>query len=211
MGSAKEPEGLQLLSCQAGAEDACEPGASSPGCPPAGECLPSSGCAAERRAMRTCCAVEPEAQGTAAGPAVEKKVPSPTGLAPSTLPGVEPSVATVTGSCGGPSGAAPACDPTGMGGPGAQKNAAPVTPLPEPCLKASSKDTGNVPAPAKHVAFVEPTAGAGAAELPSQERPQGGTGKSLGAAPQLGGGEAPKHPQGGTADPPGTSTAGSRG
>ncbi|KQK85098.1 hypothetical protein AAES_47049 [Amazona aestiva] len=36
MGSAKEPEGLRLLSCQAGAEDACEPGAGSPGCPPVG-------------------------------------------------------------------------------------------------------------------------------------------------------------------------------
>ncbi|NXF47244.1 GRIN1 protein, partial [Oceanites oceanicus] len=182
MGSAKEPEGLQLLSCQAGAEDTCEPGASSPGCPPAGECLPGSGCATEGRAMRTCCAVEPEAERTAAGPAVEKKAPSPTGPAPGTLlPGasVEPSVAAATGSCGEPSSAAPACGPMGMGGPGAQKeDSAPMPPLLEPCLKAPSKDVGSTPAPAKHVAFVEPAAGAGAAELPSQEQPQESGGRS---------------------------------
>ncbi|XP_074460304.1 G protein-regulated inducer of neurite outgrowth 1 isoform X1 [Larus michahellis] len=215
MGSAKEPEGLQLLSRQAGAEDACEPGASSPGCPPAGECLPGSGCAAGGRAMRTCCVAEPEAQGTTAGSAAEKKVPSPTGSAPSTLlpdTGAEPSLATATGSCGGPSGAATACGPAEMGVPGAQKdNTAPVSPLPEPCLKAPSKDVGSALAPAKHVAFMEPAAGTGAAELPSQEQPQGGTGTSMGAAPQLRGSEAPKHPQGGTADPPGTGTVGSGG
>ncbi|XP_068265369.1 G protein-regulated inducer of neurite outgrowth 1 [Nyctibius grandis] len=215
MGSAKDPEGLRLLSRQAGAEDACEPGTSSPGCPPAGECLPGSGCAAEGRAMRTCCAAEPEAQGTVASPAVEKAAPSPTGPAPGTLlpdAGVEPSAAAVTGSCGGPSGAGPACGPTGMGGPGTQKeDAAPVPPLPEPCLKAPSKDTGSAPAPAKHVAFAAPTVGAAAVELPSQEQPQGGTGTSPGTALQPGGGGAPKHPQGGTADPPGTSTAGSGG
>ncbi|NXF35991.1 GRIN1 protein, partial [Nyctibius bracteatus] len=182
MGSAKEPEGLRLLSCQAGAEDTCEPGASSPGCPLVGECLPSSGCAAEGRAMRTCCAVELEAQGTVASPAVEKKAPSPTGLAPGTLlpdASVELSAAAATGSCGGPSGTGPACGPTGMGGPGTQKeDAAPVPPLPEPYLKAPSKDTGSTPAPAKHVAFAEPAAGAGAVELPSQEQPQGSGGRS---------------------------------
>ncbi|XP_076206544.1 G protein-regulated inducer of neurite outgrowth 1 [Aptenodytes patagonicus] len=215
MGSAKEPEGLQLLSRQAGAEDACEPGAREPGCPLAGECLPGSGCATEGHAMRTCCMVELEAEGTAAGPVVEEKAPSPTGPPPGTLlpdTGVEPSVAAATGSCGGPSSAAPACGPTGIGGPGAQKeNAAPLSPLPEPCLKVPSKDAGSTPAPAKHVAFVEPAAGAGAAELPSQEQPQGGTGTSLGTAPQPGRGEAPKHPQGGTAAPPSASTAGSGG
>ncbi|NXL66007.1 GRIN1 protein, partial [Chordeiles acutipennis] len=176
MGSAKDPEGLQLLSRQAGAEDACEPSASSPGCPPAGECLPGSGCAA----MRTCCMVELEAQGTTTGPVLEKKVPSPTGPAPGTLlldADAEPNVTAVTGSCGGPSGTAPACDPTGLGGPGTEKeNEAPMSPLPEPCLKAPSKDTGIVSAPAKHVAFMEPAAGTGAAEQPSQEQPQGGTG-----------------------------------
>ncbi|NXT82107.1 GRIN1 protein, partial [Zapornia atra] len=189
MGSAKEPEGLQLLSRQARAEDACEPGASSPGCPPAGECLPGSGCAAGGRAMRTCCTVEPEAQGTAAGPAVEKKVLSPTGRAPGTLldAGAEPSVAAVTGSCGGPTGAAPACGSTGLGGPSTQKeNAAPTNPLPEPCLKPPSKDMGSASAPAKHVAFVEPAVGARAAELSSQEQPQGGTGTSPSAVPQTG-------------------------
>ncbi|PKU30753.1 g protein-regulated inducer of neurite outgrowth 1 [Limosa lapponica baueri] len=210
MGSAKEPEGLQLLSRQAGAEDACEPGASSPGCSPAGECQSGSGCA-----MRTCCVAEPEAQGTMAGSAAEKKVPSPTGPAPGALltdAGKEPSMAAATGSCGGPSGAAPACGPAEMGVPGAQKeNTAPVPPLPEPCLKAPSKDVGSAPAPAKHVAFVEPTASTGgAAELPSQEQPQGGTGTSLGTAPQQRGSEAPKHPQGRTAEPPSTGTAGSR-
>ncbi|NWH52564.1 GRIN1 protein, partial [Fregata magnificens] len=199
MGSAKEPEGLQLLSRQAGAEDTCEPGTSSPGCPPAGECLPGSGCAAESRAMRTCCTVEPEAQGTVAGPAVEKKAPSPIGPAPSTLlpdAGTEPSVAAVMGSSGGPSGAAPACRPTGMGDPGAQKeDAAPVPALPEPCLKVSSKDVGSAPAPAKHVAFMEPTAGTGAAELPSQEQPQGGTGMSPGpSSAALGQGRAKGSP-----------------
>ncbi|NXJ56933.1 GRIN1 protein, partial [Spizaetus tyrannus] len=187
MGSAKEPEGLQLLSRQAGAEDTCEPSASSPGCPPVGECLPGSGCAAGGRAMRTCCVAELEAQGTMASPAVEK-VPSPTGPAPSTLlpdAGVEPSVAAVTGSCGGPSGAAPACGPVGMGVPSTQKeNTAPVPPLPEPCLKAPSKDMGSVPAPAKHVAFVEPAVGTGAAELPSQEQPQDGTGTAEGSPAQ---------------------------
>ncbi|KAM6251606.1 G protein-regulated inducer of neurite outgrowth 1 isoform 2-T2 [Porphyrio hochstetteri] len=212
MGSAKEPEGLQLLSRQARAEDACEPGASSPGCRPAGECLPGSGCAAGGRAMRTCCTVEPEAQGTAAGPAVEKKVLSPTGAAPGTLrdAGAEPSVAAVTGSCRGPTGTAPACGSTGVGGPGTQKeNAAPTNPLPEPCLKAPSKDMGGVSAPAKHVAFVEPAVGARAAELSSQEQPQGGTGTSPSAVSQPGCSEAPKDSQGGTADPPGTSTVGS--
>ncbi|NXJ32231.1 GRIN1 protein, partial [Ciconia maguari] len=188
MGSAKEPEGLQLLSRQAGAEDACEPGASSPGCPLADECLPGSGCATEGRAMRTCCVVEPEAQGAVASPAVEKKAPSPTGPASGTLlpdASAEPSMAAATGSCGGPSGAAPACDPTGMGGPGAQKeDAAPVPALPEPCLKVPSKDTGSVPAPAKHVVFVEPAVAAGAAELPSQEHPQGGTGTAEGSPAQ---------------------------
>ncbi|KAM9531920.1 G protein-regulated inducer of neurite outgrowth 1 [Guaruba guarouba] len=214
MGSAKEPEGLRLLSCQAGAEDACEPGASSPGCPPVGECLPSSGCAAGGRAVRTCCVAAPEARGTMASTVVEK-VPSPTGPAPSTLlrdAGTEPSMAAATRSCGGPSGAAPACGPAGMGVPSAQKNTASVPPVPEPCLKAPSKDVGSTPAPAKHVAFAEPTVAAGAAaELPSQEQPQGVTGTSPGAAPQPRGGEAPKSPQGSTADPPGTSTAGSKG
>ncbi|KAM6056209.1 G protein-regulated inducer of neurite outgrowth 1 [Chlamydotis macqueenii] len=210
MGSAKEPEGLQRLRRQAGAEDACEPSASSPGCPPVSECLPGSGCAAEGRVMRTCCAAEPEAQGAVAGPAVEK-MPSPTEPAPGTLlpdAGMEPSVTAATGSCEGPSGAAPACDPMGMGDPGAQKENA-VPPMPEPCLKAPSKDTGSAPAPTKHVAFAEPAAGAGAAELPSQEQPQGGTGMSLGTAPRPGGSNAPKHPQGGMADPPSASTAGS--
>ncbi|NXD66222.1 GRIN1 protein, partial [Eolophus roseicapillus] len=214
MGSAKEPEGLRLLSCQAGAEDACELGASSPGCPPVGECLPGSGCAVGGRAARTCCVAAPEAQGTMASTVVEK-VPSPTGPAPSTLlrdAGTEPSVAAATGSCGGPSGAAPACGPVGMGVPSSQKNTASIPPLPEPCLKAPSKDMGNAPASAKHVAFVEPTMAAGAAaELPSQGQPQGVTGTSLGSAPQPRGGEAPKNPQGGAADPPGASTAGSKG
>ncbi|NXX54171.1 GRIN1 protein, partial [Scopus umbretta] len=182
MGSAKEPEGLQLLSRQAGAEDACESSTSSPGCPLVGDCLPGSGCALESRAMRTCCTVEVEAQSTAAGPAVEKKVPSPTGPASVTLlpdTSVEPSTVAATGSCGGPSGAAPACGPTGMEGPSAQKeNTAPVPLLPEPCLKVPSKDTGSLPASAKHVAFVEPAAGAGAPELPSQEQPQGSMGRS---------------------------------
>ncbi|NXH68723.1 GRIN1 protein, partial [Hydrobates tethys] len=215
MGSAKEPEGLQLLSRQAGAEDTCEPGTSSPGCLPLGECLPGSGCAAEGRAMRTCCVVEPEAQRSTAGPVVEKKVPSPTGPAPGTLlpdAGAEPSVAAATGSCGEPSGAAPACGPTGMGGPSTQKeNAASVPPLLEPCLKVPSKEVGSAQAPAKHVAFVEPAAGAGEAEMPSQEQPQGGTGTSPGDASQPGGSDTPKHPQGGTTDPPGASTAGSGG
>ncbi|XP_074694458.1 G protein-regulated inducer of neurite outgrowth 1 [Strix aluco] len=213
MGSAKEPEGLQLLSRQAGAEDACEPGASSPGCLPAGECLPGSGCAAGDRAMRTCCVAEPESQATTASPVAEKKVPSSTGPSPSTLlpdASVEPSVAAAMGSCGGPGGTASACGLAGMGVPGTQmENMSPVPPLPEPCLKAPSKDVGSTPAPAKHVVFVEPAVGAGAAELPSQEQPQGGTGTSLGAAPQPRGGEAPMHPQGGTADPPGTGTVGS--
>ncbi|NWW71185.1 GRIN1 protein, partial [Climacteris rufus] len=181
MGSAKEPEGLQVLSRQAGAEDACEPSASSPGCPPAGECLPGSGCAAGARAMRTCCVAEPEAQGTKAGSVAEKKVPSPTGPNPSTLlqdTGTEQRVAVTTGSCGGSSAAA--CGPTGMGVPNTHKeNTAPASPQPDPCLKATSKDTGSVPAPAKHVAFVEPATGTGTAELPSQEQPQSGMGTSL--------------------------------
>ncbi|XP_055574436.1 G protein-regulated inducer of neurite outgrowth 1 [Falco cherrug] len=215
MGSAKEPEGLRLLSRQAGAEDTCEPGASSPGCPPAGECLPGSGCAVGGRAMRTCCVAEPEAQGTTAGPAAEKKVPSPTGLAPSTLlpdDNVEPSVTAATGSCGGPSGPVLACGPMGMGVPGTQKdNVAPAPTLPEPCLKAPSEDMGNAPGPAKHVAFLEPAAGARAAELPSQEQPQGGAGTSLGAVPQPRGDEAPEQPQGDMEDPPSAGTVASGG
>ncbi|NXL42536.1 GRIN1 protein, partial [Podilymbus podiceps] len=193
MGSAKEPEGLRLLRRQAGAEDACEPGPGSPGCLPAGECLPGSGCSAGDRAMRTCCVAEPEAQGTEAGPATEKAAPSPTGPSPGTfLPdaGAAPSVVAAPGSCGGPSGTAPACSPVGMGGPSTQKeNTAPVPPPPEPCLKAPSKDVGSAAAPAKHVAFVEPAVGAGGAELPGQEQPQDGTGMSPGAAPQLGAAE----------------------
>ncbi|XP_027752209.1 G protein-regulated inducer of neurite outgrowth 1 [Empidonax traillii] len=214
MGSAKEPEGLQVLSCQAGAEDTCDPSATSPGCSTTGECLPGSGCAVGARTMRTCCVTESEAQGTTSGSAAEKKVPSPTGPAPGTPlrdTGTEQSVAVAT-SCGGPSDTAPACGPTGMGVPNAQKeNAAPTSPLPDPCLKVTNKDIGSAPAPAKHVAFVEPTAGTGTAELPSQEQPQGGTGTSLGAVPQLNSSEAPKHPQGGTAAPPSTSTVGSGG
>ncbi|XP_053935688.1 G protein-regulated inducer of neurite outgrowth 1 isoform X2 [Cuculus canorus] len=208
MGSAKEPEGLQLLSRQVGAEDACEPGARSPGCPVAGECLSGSGCA-----TRTCCAVELEAQDTAASPEAEKVAPSLTGPAPSTLlpdSSTEPSVVAAMGSCKGPSSAAPACGPTGMGVPNDQKeNAAPVPILPEPCLKAHSKDAGSGAAPVKHVAFVEPGAGAGAAELPTQQHPQTGTGTSPDAVPQLEGCEVPKQPQGGTADAPSTSTTGS--
>ncbi|NWV13364.1 GRIN1 protein, partial [Ptilonorhynchus violaceus] len=188
MGSAKEPEGLRVLSRQAGTEDACEPSASSPGCSPTGECLPGSGCAAGARAMRTCCVAEPEAQGTKAGSVADKKVPSPTGPAPGTLlqdTSTEQSVAVATRSCGGPSGAAAACGPMGMGVPNTQKeNTAPISPLPDPCLKATSKDTGSTSAPAKHVAFVEPATGTGTAELPSQEQPQGATGTSLGAASQ---------------------------
>ncbi|NXQ12241.1 GRIN1 protein, partial [Peucedramus taeniatus] len=188
MGSAKEPEGLQVLSCQAGAEDACEPGASSPGCPAAGECLPGSGCAAGARAMRTCCVAEAESQGTKASSVAEKKVPSPAGPAPGTLlqdTSTEQSVAVATGSCRGPSGAASACGPAGMGVPNTQKeNAAPTSPVPDPCLQATSKDMGSTPALAKHVAFVEPTASTGTAELPSQEQPQDSKGTSLGAAPQ---------------------------
>ncbi|NXW65908.1 GRIN1 protein, partial [Eurystomus gularis] len=181
MGSTKEPAGLQLLSHQAGAEDACEPSASSPGCSPAAECLPGSSCATGDRAMRTCCVAEPEAQGTTAGPAAEKKVPSLTGPAPSTLL-PEQSVATATGSCVGPSGAAPACGTAGMGILSTQKEkTAPMPPMPEPCLKAPSKDMGSTPAPAKHVVFVEPATGTGAAELPSQEQPQGGTERAEGS------------------------------
>ncbi|NWI97252.1 GRIN1 protein, partial [Pitta sordida] len=181
MGSAKEPEGLQVLSRQAGAEDTCDPSAISPGCPPAGECLPGSGCATGARAMRTCCVAEPEAQGTKVS-SVAEKVPSPTGSAPGTLlqdTGTEKSVAVETGSCGGPSGAAPACGPTGMGVPNAQENTAPTSPLPDPCLKATNEDVGNAPAPAKHVVFVEPATGTGTAELPNQEQPQSGTGTPL--------------------------------
>ncbi|NWT94799.1 GRIN1 protein, partial [Urocynchramus pylzowi] len=189
MGSAKEPEGLQVLSCQAGAEDACEPSASSPGCPVAGECPPGSGCAAGARAMRTCCVAEAESQGTKASSVAEKKVPSPAGPAPGTLlqdSSTEQSVAIASGSCGGPSGAASACGPTGMGVPNTQKEdtAAPTSPVSDPCLQATSKDTGSTPALAKHVAFVEPTASTGTAELPSQEQPQDSKGTSLGAAPQ---------------------------
>ncbi|KFP79306.1 hypothetical protein N310_05488, partial [Acanthisitta chloris] len=112
MGSAKEPEGLQVLSRQARAEDACEPSASSPGCSPASDCLPGSGCAAGARAMRTCCVAEVEAQGTRAGSEAEKKVPLPTGPAPGTLLqdiSTEQSAAVASGSCGGPGGAVPAC------------------------------------------------------------------------------------------------------
>lgn len=213
MGSAKEPEGLQVLSCQAGAEDACEPSASSPGCPVTGECLPGSGCAAGARAMRTCCVPEAESQGTQANSVAEKKVPSPAGPAPSTLlqdSSTEQSVAVATGSCGGPSGAASACGATGMGVPNTQKEdaAAPTSPVSDPCLQATSKDVGSTAALAKHVAFVEPTASTGTAELPSQEQPQDSKGTSLGAAPQTKSSEAPKRPQGCTADPPSTSTAG---
>ncbi|NXK34482.1 GRIN1 protein, partial [Piprites chloris] len=176
MGSAKEPEGLQVLSHQAGAEDTCDPSATSPGCSPAGECLPGSGCAAGARAMRTCCVAESEAQGTALGSAAEKKVPSPTGPAPGTLlqdTGTEQSVAVATASCGGPSGTAPACGPAGMGVPNAQKeNAAPTSPLPDPCLKMTNREIGSAPTAAKHVVFVEPATGTGTAELPSQEQPQ---------------------------------------
>ncbi|NXG25476.1 GRIN1 protein, partial [Grallaria varia] len=178
MGSAKEPEGLQVLSRQAGVEDTCDPSATSPGCSPAGECLPGSGCATGSHAMRTCCVAESEAQGTTSGSAAaEKKLPSPTGPAPGTLlwdTGTEQSVAIAAGSCGGPSGTAPACSPTGMGVPNAQKeNTAPASPLPDPCLKATNKDVGSTPAPVKHVAFVEPSEGTGTAELPTQEQPQG--------------------------------------
>ncbi|NWU44511.1 GRIN1 protein, partial [Hylia prasina] len=212
MGSAKEPEGLQVLSCQAGAEDACEPSASSPGCPATGECLPGSGCAAGARAMRTCCVAEAESQSTKASSVAEKKVPSPAGPAPGTLlqdTSAEQSVAVATGSCGGSSGAAPACGPTGMGVPNTQKeDAAPNSPVPNPCLQATSKDMGSMPALAKHVAFVEPTASIGTAELPSQEEPQESKGTSLGAASQTKSSEAPK---GSTADPPSTSTAGTGG
>ncbi|NXC00056.1 GRIN1 protein, partial [Orthonyx spaldingii] len=187
MGSAKEPEGLQVLSRQAGAEDACEPSASSPGCPVVGECLPGSGCAAGARAMRTCCVAEPESQGTKAS-TVAEKVPSPAGQAPGTLlqdTSTEQSVAVPAGNCGGPSAAAPACSPTGMGVPNTQKeDAAPTSPVPNPCLQATSKDMGSTPALAKHVAFMEPTAGTGTTELPSQEQPQDSKGTSLSATPQ---------------------------
>ncbi|NXO85187.1 GRIN1 protein, partial [Sitta europaea] len=186
MGSAKEPEGLQVLSRQARAEDACEPSASSPGCPAAGECLPGSGCAVGARAMRTCCVPEAESQGTKTS-SVAEKVPSPAGPAPGTIlqdTSTEQSVAA-TGSCGGPSGAAPACGPTGMGVPNTQKeDAAPTSPVPDPCLQATNKDMGSTPALAKHVAFVEPTASIGTAELPSQEQPQDSKGTCPGAAPQ---------------------------
>ncbi|NXL17782.1 GRIN1 protein, partial [Setophaga kirtlandii] len=189
MGSAKEPEGLQVLSCQAGAEDACEPSASSPGCPVTGECLPGSGCAVGARAMRTCCVPEAESQGTQANSVAEKKVPSPAGPAPGTLlqdSSTEQSVAVATGSCGGPSGATSACGATGMGVPNTQKEdaAAPTSPVSDRCLQAPSKDMGSTAALAKHVAFVEPTASTGTAELPSQEQPQDSKGTSLGAAPQ---------------------------
>ncbi|NWY75002.1 GRIN1 protein, partial [Erithacus rubecula] len=215
MGSAREPEGLQVLSRQAGAEDGCEPSASCPGCPATGECLPGSGCAAGARAMRTCCVPEAESHGTKASSVAEKKVPSPAGPAPGPLlqdTSTEQSVAVATGSCGGPSGAAPACGPTAMGVPNTQKeDAAPTSPVPNPCLQATSKDMGSTPALAKHVAFVEPTANTGTAELPSQEQPQDSKGTSLVAAPQIKSSEAPKHPQGGTADPPSTSTVGTGG
>ncbi|NXG07934.1 GRIN1 protein, partial [Sakesphorus luctuosus] len=176
MGSAKESEGLQVLGCQAGAEDTCDPSATSPGCSLAGECLPGSGCATGARAMRTCCVAESEAQSTTSGSAAEKKLPSPTGPVSGTLlqdTGTDQSVAVATGSCGGPSGTAPTCSPTGMGVPNAQKeNTAPTSPLPDPCLKATNKDMGSILGPVKHVAFVESAAGTVTAELPSQEQPQ---------------------------------------
>ncbi|NXN89471.1 GRIN1 protein, partial [Bombycilla garrulus] len=195
MGSAEEPEGLQVLSCQAGAEDQCEPSASSPGCPAAGECLPGSGCAVGAHAMRTCCVAEAESQGTKASSVAEKKVPSPAGPAPGAHlqnASTEQSVAVATGSCGGSGGAAPACGPTGMGVPNTQKeDAAPTSPAPDPCLQATSKDMGSTAALAKHVAFVEPTARTGTAELPSQEQPQDSKGTSLGpSSTALGQGKA---------------------
>lgn len=96
-----------------------------------------------------------------------------------------------------------------MGVPNTQKeDTAPTSPVPDPCLQATSKDMGSTPALAKHVAFVEPTAGTGTAALPSQEQPQDSKGTSLGAAPQTKSSEAPKNPQGGTADLPSTSTVG---
>ncbi|NXF89990.1 GRIN1 protein, partial [Eubucco bourcierii] len=189
MGSAKELEGLQLLTHQAGAEDTCEPGTSSPGCPSAGKCLPGSGCATGGCAMRTCCVAEMQAQGTMAGPAVEKNVPSPTRAATSTvLPdaSVEPSVEAAMGSCAGLSSTATVCGPLGMDVSGTQKeNTAPVPSLPEPCLKAPSKDVASTAASAKHVMFMEPAVGTGATGLPSQEHSQGGTETSLDSAPQL--------------------------
>ncbi|XP_015731599.1 G protein-regulated inducer of neurite outgrowth 1 [Coturnix japonica] len=161
MGSTRDPEALQLLRREA--EDACEPSSSSSGCPPVGERLPSSGCSGDGRAMRTCCVAEPEALGTA------EKVPVPTG----------------PGSCGAPGGTAAACGPMEPGGTQKEK-ANPMPALPEPCLKTPSKDAGSVPAPAKHVAFVEPSAGAELpSPMPSQEQPQGGAGGS----------EAPEQPQ----------------
>ncbi|NXX38776.1 GRIN1 protein, partial [Tricholaema leucomelas] len=183
MGSAKELEGLQLLTRQAGAEDNCEPGTSSLGCPLAGKCLTSSGCATGACAMRTCCVAEMQAQGTMAVPAVEKNVPSPARAATSTvLPdaGVEPSAEAVMESCGRLSSTATLCSPLGVNVPSTQKeNTAPASSLPEPCLKDPSKDVGNTAASAKHVVFVEPAVGTGAAGLPSQEQPQGGTEISL--------------------------------
>ncbi|NXG53759.1 GRIN1 protein, partial [Psilopogon haemacephalus] len=187
MGSAKELEGLQLLTRQAGAEDTCEPGTNSPGCPLAGKCLPSSGCTTGGCTMRTCCVAEMQAQGTMAGPAVERNVPSPPRATSTVLPdaGVEPSIEAAMGSCGGLSSTATVCGPLGMDVPNSQKeNTAPVPSLPDPCLKASSKDVGSTAASAKHVVFVEPAVGTGAAGLPSQEQPQGGTGTSLDSVPQ---------------------------
>lgn len=215
MGSAKELEGLQLLTRQAGAEDNCEPGTSSLGCPLAGKCLTSSGCAKEACAMRTGCVAEMQVQGTMAGPAVEKNVPSPARAATSTvLPdaGVKPSTEAVMGSCGRLSSTATVCSPLEVDVPSTQKeNAAPVSSLPEPCLKAPSKDVGSTATSAKHVVFVEPAVGTGAAGLASQEQPQGGTEISMDSVPQPRGGEAPKLPQGSMVDPLGAGTAGSRG
>ncbi|XP_032645313.2 G protein-regulated inducer of neurite outgrowth 1 [Chelonoidis abingdonii] len=155
MGSAEEPESLQLLTQEGAAEDATS------------SYLQPSCCGASKLAMRNCCSTEasgtePGSQGSTERRA-QQSSPEPTAGSRALAlkgPGAGAKRTPVAVSCLGQNGErslGPLARPDGSfvpQGPPAGVGAA-MASL-GPCLKGHSKDSPSAPAALKHVAFLEP-------------------------------------------------------
>ncbi|XP_038268623.1 G protein-regulated inducer of neurite outgrowth 1 [Dermochelys coriacea] len=183
MGSAKEPESLQLLAQEGAAEDGCSPCRQQ-----ASGYLPNSRCGASTLAMRNCCGTEPSGPEPGSQGSTESRAEAPA-MAQQSEP--EPAAGGwalalkgpgagagplekqderthVAVSCLGQNGersSGPLALPHGSvtrQGPPAGEGAAVPSPgplfprlLPEPCLKGHSRDPVSALAALKHV-FLEP-------------------------------------------------------
>ncbi|TFK00540.1 G protein-regulated inducer of neurite outgrowth 1 [Platysternon megacephalum] len=161
MGSAEEPESLQLLAQEGAAEDTTS------------GYLHHSRCGAGALAMRNCCSTEPGSQGStesrAEAPAMAQQ-PSPEPAAGGRALALKGAGAgplekgaertPVAVSCLGQNGersSGPLARPDGSVIPqGLPAGAGAAVASPGPCLEGHSKDPPSAPAALKHVAFLEP-------------------------------------------------------